>query len=373
MNKLLLSLALVVSPPVALAQNCFDGDFGTLLGAALFDEVFPIQPIGFPFPLGGVNYSDIHVTTHGFVTLSNAGVPAPPVGTSSMLYEPTTANLIAGPPKVCALYADIVAPNGEVFIKSSASRCIVTWRNVECYQVSPLVLFTMQMTLYPSGTVRFSYGPGVTNNSSFGLPESDDGIVGITPGGGGTLPPAVDLSAGGASATNTTYENWVVANQFDMANNTLLMVSTGPGYTYTLLGAPASCAATANYGAGCDSLALTGIGLPSLGNSNFTLRTMNVPSVLPVSFVGFGTTVINPGVPLAVIGMAGCSGYTDMNIGLFTGGPVASGVSDFVLAIPSIPSIAGTVLSSQALSLSTLTALGIASSNGTSLTIGYGH
>ena len=373
MNKLLLSLALVVSPPAALAQNCFDGDFGTLLGAALFDEVFPIQPIGFPFPLGGVSYSDIHVTTHGFVTLSNAGVPNPPIGTSSMLYEPTTTNFIAGPPKVCALYADIVAPNGEIFIKSSASQCTVTWRNVECFYVTPLVLFTMQMTLYPNGTVRFSYGPGVTNNSSFGLPESDDGIVGITPAGGATLPPEVDLSAGGTSITSTTYENWTTANGFDMASNTLLMVSTGPGYTYALLGAPASCAATANYGAGCDNLALTGIGLPSLGNSNFTLSTSNVPFVSPISFVGFGTTVINPGLPLAIIGMAGCSAYTDMNIGLFTGGPVVSGVSDFVLAIPSSPSIVGTVLSSQALSLSTLTALGFASSNGTSLTVGYGH
>ena len=372
MNKLLLSLVLVVSSPVALAQNCFDGDFGTRLGGVTYDEVFPIQPIGFPFPLGGVTYADIHVTTHGFVTLSNAGVPAPPLSTSTMLYEPTTANFIAGAPKVCALYADIVAPNGEIFIKSSASQCTVTWRNVECYFVTPLVLFTMQMTLYPSGMVRFSYGPGVTNNSFFGG-VSEHGIAGITPAGSATLPPPVDLSAGGLSATDTTYDNWQIANQFDMANNTLLMAPTQPGYSYTLLGAPASCAATADYGSGCDNLALTGIGLPSLGNSNFKLRTSNVPAVSPISFTAFGVTVINPGVPLAIIGMTGCSAYTDLNIGLFASGPVASGVCDFVLAIPSSPSIAGAVLSSQALSLSTFTALGFAASNGTSVTVGYGH
>lgn len=370
MNKLLLSLSLVVASPVA-AQNCFDGDFGTKLGGATYDVIFPIQPIGFAFPLGGATYTDIHVTTHAFVTLSNAGVPAPPA--VATLYTPTTANFMAGAPKICPLYADIVVPNGEVFIKSSPTQCTVTWRNAECYFVTPLVLFTLQMTIYPSGMVRFVYGPGVTNNSTFGG-SSDNGIAGITPAGGAALPAMVDLSAGGSTTTDTTYENWVTANTFDMASNTLLMVPTVPGYTYTLLGAPASCASTANYGTGCDGLALTGVGLPSLGNSNFTLRTSAIPIVSPISFVGFGGTVVNPGVPLAIIGMPGCFAFTDLTIGLFLSGPIAAGVSDFVLGIPSSPAIVGTLLSSQAVSFSAvILPMGFASSNGTSITIGNGY
>jgi hypothetical protein len=324
--------------------------------------------------LGGLTFSDIHVTTHGFVTLSNAGVPTPPTSTSTTLYTPTTANFIAGPPKVCPLYADIVAPNGEIFIKSSATQCTVTWSNVECYFVTPLVLFTLQMTLYPSGMVRFTYGPGVTNNSTFGG-VSDNGIAGITPAGGATLPAAVDLSAGGATTTDTTYDNWVVANTFDMANNTLLMIPTVPGYSYTLLGAPANCAATANYGTGCDTpaMAITGVGLPSIGNSNFTLRSSNIPVISPISFVGFGTAVVNPGVPLSIIGMPGCFAFTNLDIGLLSSGPVVSGNSDFILAIPANPAIVGTVLSSQAVALSLATPFGFASSNGTSINVGYGH
>src|SRR5262245_26849988 len=124
MNKLLLSLALVVSP--VAAQNCFDGDFGIELGGATYDVIFPQQSIGFAFPLGGVTYTDIHVTTHAFVTLSNNGTPAPPA--IATLYTPTTANFMAGPPKVCALYADIVEPNGEVWIKTSPTQCTVTWK-----------------------------------------------------------------------------------------------------------------------------------------------------------------------------------------------------------------------------------------------------
>jgi hypothetical protein len=95
--------------------------------------------------------------------------------------------------------------------------------------------------------------------------------------------------------------------------------------------------------------------------------------VSPIAFVGFGTAVINPGVPLAVIGMSGCSAFTNMDIGLFTSGPVIGQASNFPLAIPASPSIAGTVLSAQGVSLSLATAALLASSNGTQLNIGFGH
>ncbi|HEX6810147.1 MAG TPA: hypothetical protein VF384_00865 [Planctomycetota bacterium] len=371
MIKLLLPLALAVASPVT-AQNCFDGDFGTRLGGEEFDVIFQIQPIGFPFPIGGVNYNDIHVTTHGFATLSNNGVPAPPLVTT--LFEPTLANFFGGPPKVCALYADIVVPEGSVYIKSTPTQCTVTWENAECYFVDPQVLFTLQMTLYPSGVVRFTYGPGVTNNSAFVGTSAVFGICGITPGGGATPIPAVDLSAGGATTTATTYEIWVVANTFDMANNSLLMTPTFPGYSYSLQGAPTSCAAKSNYGAGCDGLELGGHGLPTIGNSSFNLIVSGIPIVSPVALLAFGNVVVDPGVSLSFLGMPGCEAYTNLGIGIFNSGMVSSQRSEFALAIPNNPAINGTVLSAQALSLSaTILPLGFASSNGTRLVIGLGH
>ena len=368
MNKRLVSLALIASSPVAVAQNCLHGDFGTRLGGGVYDVIFPIQSIGFAFPLGGVTYTDIHVTTHGFVTLSNAGVPAPPA--VSTLYTPTTANFMAGAPKVCAIYSDIVVPNGEVFIRTDPTQCTITWKNAECYFITPQVLFSFQLTLYPSGMVRCTYGPGVTNNSSFGG-VSAHAIVGLTPAGGLPLPAQVDLSAGGANGNDTTFENWTIANTFDMANNSLLMVPTLPGYFYSALGAPANCATTANYGTGCDGMALTALGPPSFG-SNVALRTSGIPVVSPISFVSWGTAVVDPGIPLAVIGMPGCFAYNNLDIGLYTSGAVISGVSDLALAIPGNPSLLGTLLAAQAVALSVnILPLGFAASNGTSVTVGY--
>lgn len=371
MRILALSLSLLLAAP-SLAQNCFDGNFGTRLGIDTVDTVYPMQPIGFAFAFGGSTYTDIHVNDHGFVELSNAGVPAPLTTGAVALYNPTTLNFSAGAPKIAPLYCDMeLTGGGQCFIRSSPTECVVTWWNVRSYGI-PSPRFSFQLVLSPGGLIRMIFGPGCTNNSTFGG-VSDNGICGVSPAGGAVLPASFDLSAGGSSVDNSTYENWATANGFDMANNTLLLVPTNPGFSYTLLGAPANCAATLDYGTGCGGLGMTSVGLPSIGNAGFDLRISGIPTTSPIAFVGFGTVVVNPGIPLASIGMNGCTGSTNLDLGLFTSGAVVAGVSDFILPIPNNPAVVGTVLSSQGVSLSTTTALGLAASNGTQLTLGFGQ
>src|SRR5690606_38291783 len=96
----------------------------------------------------------------------------------------------------------------------------------------------------------------------------------------------------------------------------------------------------------------------------------NVPSISPVAFAAFGSLSFNPGVDLTSIGMAGCFGYTNLNLGLYASGPVVGGTSTFALPIPSNPALAGTTIYAQGASLSALTVLGIASSNGLDLVVG---
>jgi hypothetical protein len=259
---------------------------------------------------------------------------------------------------------------GEVRFYSSATHCVVTWSNMRSYGIAT-PRFSFQLMLEPSGIIHCIYGPGVTNNSTFGG-VSDNGICGATPAGGITLPAASDLSAGGLTANNSLFESWVTANTFDLANNTLMMVPTNPGYTYLLHGAPSNCASATSYGSGCDGVTLTGIGLPSVGNSSFTLRVSNVPAVSPIALVGFGTVVVNPGTPLDPIGMPGCAAYTDLGIGLFSSGPVVAGTSDYAAGVPNNLALLGVTLSTQAVTFSTATAALLATSNGVQVTIGYG-
>ena len=368
-------VAALVSAPLA-AQNCFWGDFGTSLGYGTQDTVYPIQPIGFDFPFGGTSYTHIHVNDHGFVQLSNSGVPAPLPSGNAALYTPTVANFQAGGPKIAPLYSDMTLQGGgECFLKSMPSQCVVTWHNAQSYGL-PSPRFSFQLVLLPDGTIRFVYGPGCTNNSTFGG-SSANAIVGVTPAGGAAAPAARDLSVTGVCPTPATYEAFLTANSFDCGNNTLRLAPAGVGYSHGLLGAPTNCATATRYGAGCDTLRLGAVGLPTLGNAAFQLRAETLPAVAPLALFAFGTVVQNPGVPLGLLlGMNNCSAYTNADIGIFGGSaaaPAPTGltpVSLFPLVIPANVALVGTTLSTQALAPSLANPFGLAASNGLELRIG---
>lgn len=243
MRNLLRSLALGLLALPAAAQ-CYNSALGTPLANGGPDYVYPITSIGFAFPLAGTTYTDIHVTTKAMCYLSNAGVPAPGLPD----YDPTAAELVGGPPRLCALWNDMQpSATGLVYVNATATQCTITWKNWQSYGIaSPL--FDIQMQLLPSGEIYCIYGPTVTNNSTYGLGQV--GIAGASPGGGATLPTASNLSAGGATTSNTIYEQWSTVNTFDMAGNTLHLIPTTPGWVYQY-GVPAGCASTTSYGTGC--------------------------------------------------------------------------------------------------------------------------
>jgi hypothetical protein len=155
---------------------------------------------------------------------------------------------------------------------------------------------------------------------------------------------------------------------YDMVSATSSLLLAGNSYHLNLVGG--TLASAIAYGTGCDGLVLAANGLPQIGNANFALLLNNVPAVSPVGLFAFGSVAVNPGIDLTVIGMPGCFGYTNSDIGLFTGSLVASGTSTFPLGIPSTPSLSGASLASQGLSFSVATPLGLATSNGLSLVLG---
>ena len=112
------------------------------------------------------------------------------------------------------------------------------------------------------------------------------------------------------------------------------------------------------------------VGVPSLGNAGFGFSATNVPQLLPVGFIFFGDLVINPGVDLNFIGMAGCNAYSNANIGTFSF-PAIGGSGFAPLPIPNNPAFVGATLSAQTLGLSTLTALNLVASNGVQFTVGF--
>jgi hypothetical protein len=248
--KLLLSLlAVCIGATNVLAQDCTS--FGTSLGDG--DEVvFAIQPIGFAFPLGGMTYTDVHISTNGFAYLSNAGIPAPGLAD----YTATSAELASGPPRVAPMWNDLVitaALGGDVSIdNTSGTVCTITWRNAQSYGAGANdPMHTMQCKLYINGDVEFIYDPEVTNGST--QPTWWVAVTGVSPGMGATLPAASDFLVPGATGDVTVFEEWLTLGTFDLNNNSLFLVATTPGYVWVTNGPQANCASTVSYGIGCDS------------------------------------------------------------------------------------------------------------------------
>ncbi|MBK8095653.1 MAG: hypothetical protein IPK26_00995 [Planctomycetes bacterium] len=226
---------------VASAQiPCFDTLFGTAIGAG-DDVVLPMQAIGFPFPFAGNTYTHVHVSTNGFLYLSNAGIPAPG---NALCCNGTPDRLVTGSPKICALLDNLIviaAQGSFVWLNSGPTACTITWDNVKEYGNN--IPFDLQCRLLPDGQVRFTY------HGEAGVRLGGDALVGVSPAGGAAIPAANDLSVGGGTALATCYQVFDnFTRPFDLAGVALTFTPNGAGWNWS----PGHCLATsAPYGHGC--------------------------------------------------------------------------------------------------------------------------
>jgi hypothetical protein len=238
-------LLLSALAPSLMAQVCPNPTLGTVVGNG-DDTMLTQQAIGFAFPFAGATYTDVHICTNGYFHLSNGGTPAPGGADGTA----TSAELASGSPRICALWSDhnlTVANGANVYINSTPAKCTITWDR--CVNYGGTTLFTFQAQLFPSGEIAFVYDANCTNNSTFSAAYAA-GLVGVSPGGGATLPAASDLLAGGASPDNTLFEDFLAAMTFDMQSRSLQLIPTSPGWAFVC--SPLStCASATDYGTGC--------------------------------------------------------------------------------------------------------------------------
>ncbi|HEX6810078.1 MAG TPA: hypothetical protein VF384_00520 [Planctomycetota bacterium] len=270
MKSLLLSVTLTLAAAIT-AQTCPDRVLGTAVGAG-DDFNAPIQAIGFPFPFAGATYSNVHICTNGYMTLSNGGVPAPPVAD----FSASAAELASGPPRICPLWHDlnVVAANGgQLYINSTPAKCTITWDRVVNF--GHTTQFQMQVQLFPSGDMQFFYSRGATNNSTYNY-AAGVGLAGVSPGQASPLPATSDLSAGGVTTDNSLYEMWLTQTLFDMPLCNLSLIPVSPsGWVFTNV--PwAGCALATDYGTGCVSVRDSFYELMPVGGFDLANTTMTL-------------------------------------------------------------------------------------------------
>ncbi|HEU4418034.1 MAG TPA: hypothetical protein VFT55_03795 [Planctomycetota bacterium] len=286
---------------------------------ANLDDTTQVVALSSPMPVaGGGSTSSLNVSSNGNIALAaatNGGGFAPEAGLFLAFVQTSVA--------ACWHDYNPAAPgSGKIRYEEVGGISYVTWDNVYTYQTTAGDTFQYQFER-ATGNVTIVYGT-ITPTS---LPGANNYLVGYSVGGVSWRPEASDLS-----------------------------VDLGLGLQVVDVAV--------------QGITLTSSSLPLL-NTTYTLNTSAVPPVLPVAFLFFGDTQINPGIDLGFIGAPDCRAYTNANLTSITF-PVTlpAGTGSFGLFIPNVPGLVGLTLSCQSIALSLATPLNLVFSNGNSFTCG---
>jgi hypothetical protein len=158
------------------------------------DEAVPVS-FGFAFPFQGTSYTSVFVNGNGNLTFGGADPD----------FSESAAELLAGPPRIAALWDDLFPFNGLVVATPEAGALTIHFVSVPELFSDRANNFSVR--LEKTGRVTMSYA-GVL---------AQDGLVGITGGGGAPDPGETDLSRQIAvSKAGTTYELFTPVDPFDL-------------------------------------------------------------------------------------------------------------------------------------------------------------
>jgi len=147
-----------------------DFDSGAAADGALVtgigDDDFRQLNLPFSFPFFGKNYDRVFLNSDGNLTFEEGD------GSSS---ERTLGRLVAGPPRIAALFRDLdptLARDG-IHVLSQPDRFVVSWVRVPEYSDFGFGnLQTFQLRIYPNGRIDVVYAGS----------QTDQAVVGIAPG-----------------------------------------------------------------------------------------------------------------------------------------------------------------------------------------------
>jgi hypothetical protein len=121
---------------------------GTLLTTVSdSDDESELVPLSFQFPFYGTSYTEIHVSSNGYIT----------VGQGSLEYENTALPGSGAPGNLIAAFFDDLDPSagGDIYFLDQGGKCIVQFEEVELLDVSGTLTF--QIVLHADGRIEYFY------------------------------------------------------------------------------------------------------------------------------------------------------------------------------------------------------------------------
>jgi uncharacterized repeat protein (TIGR01451 family) len=156
-----LSKTIIPETAFEITTQAFVRDYSTS-GNQLDDSVDRNVPLGFSFPFGGANYSQINIVSNGYLRFNTLN--------NTYYNNQTLANIDATMTHAILPYWDDLNPGtgGNItygtFGSAPNRRFAVTWKDVPHYNVSGQ--YSFQVVLYEDGGIRFRYDSTSDANGS---------------------------------------------------------------------------------------------------------------------------------------------------------------------------------------------------------------
>lgn len=190
-NNLGTKLNLTVAPAVNPKPEADPGDDGYIL-----------QDLGFNFSFYGVNFSNVAISSNGFLAFRPSGTSQAVFDAGAVLSGESLTSLQSGIPRIAPYWHDLdasanftIGANG-IYIRKDNDRVVITWNNIRDFQNDPTTdngIHRFQVTLFSNGRIAFTFDFAQLTSQA---------IAGISPGNSTTIPTLINMSNPTASVIN---------------------------------------------------------------------------------------------------------------------------------------------------------------------------
>lgn len=202
---------------IATSNGGFDTNFGTKLNLTAApavnpktnpapdpgDDAYIAQDLGFSFSFYGASFTNVAVSSNGFLAFRPASVPQATFDLEAVDSGESLAKFQTSVPRIAPYWHDLDASaavtqgSSGIYIRKDADRVVITWNNIRDFPNDPTTdngVHRFQVTLFSNGRIVFAYDQAQLTSLA---------LAGISGGGTAPVPTLVNLNNPTTNAITT--------------------------------------------------------------------------------------------------------------------------------------------------------------------------
>ncbi len=227
---------------VSTGSGTYDTNFGTKLNLTAApavnpkpqadpgDDAYLVQSLGFNFSYFGQNFSDVAISSNGYITFRPGGVSQSDFDQGAASSGESLAEFEGGLPRIAPYWHDLDASGpvttgtSGIYLRRDSDRVLITWNNIRDFPNDAQVdrgIHRFQLTLFNTGRIVLTYASAQLTSTA---------LVGISPGQTSNVTALVNLSSPPGNVFNNAIgEFFSVNTRVDVLGAVQAFYATHPG------------------------------------------------------------------------------------------------------------------------------------------------